>query len=82
MREEIELLCPKCSSHRIVARTKDRNVLYLACDACDRTLTQEEVWEQVAQQSQATLTIANPIWIFRKVAGNASSALAGRASAP
>ncbi len=50
MREEIELLCPKCSSHRIVARTKDRNVLYLACDACDRTLTQEEVWEQVAQQ--------------------------------
>jgi ribosomal protein S27AE len=53
MREEIELICPKCGSHRVMARTRDdygRNVLYLACDTCDRTLTHEEVWKQVAEQ--------------------------------
>ena len=56
MRAEIELVCPnpECGSHRVVARTKDdygrRNVLYLACDTCDRTLTHQEVWKQVAEQ--------------------------------
>jgi uncharacterized Zn finger protein len=50
MREEVELLCPKCSSHRVVARTKDHNVLYLACDACGHALIHEEIGEQVARQ--------------------------------
>jgi hypothetical protein len=53
MREEIELICPKCGNDRVMARTKDdygRNVIYLACDACEHKLSYEEIGEQVARQ--------------------------------
>jgi transcription elongation factor Elf1 len=52
--EDIKLTCPICSRDRVVARTRkdnyDRDIIYLACEACEHELSYEEIGEQVARQ--------------------------------
>jgi ribosomal protein S27AE len=51
MHKEIELTCPKCSSERVMAaRTRYRNLIYLACGTCEHTLSDAEIVEQVKRQ--------------------------------
>jgi uncharacterized Zn finger protein len=55
MHKEIELTCPKCSSERVMAaRTRYRNLIYLACGTCQHALSDAEIAEQVKRQIAKT----------------------------
>jgi len=45
MHKEIELTCPKCNSGHVMAKTTDRNFIYLACGACEHKLSDAEIAE-------------------------------------